>query len=69
MMGLERSPCPAAKSDGVLNFILISVVTFIFTLKGSVTLHIEFQKPEVFLGISLIWLFQSFLFDRRTFHM
>lgn len=67
MMGLEWSPCPAAKSDGVLNFILISVVTFSFTLKGSVTLHIP--KPEVFLGISLIWLFQSFLFDRRTFHM
>lgn len=34
MMGLERSPCPAAKSDGVLNFILISVVTFIFYIEG-----------------------------------
>lgn len=46
MMGLELSPCPATNSDGVLNFMLISVVTFSFTLKY-VSLHIEFQKPWI----------------------
>lgn len=54
MLGLEWSPCPVKNSDGILNLILISVVTFSFTLKYSVSLHIEFQNLKIFLGILLL---------------